>query len=490
MQDHSGGDTGTSLALLLRTRIVLGLGVFAFACRAPSRAETHATPAASPRIIASAIEPNLPAASATVRAAGPTAGALPLAGSMPRALEPDRAALVSRSAFPTCPSGATQLRRRAPDGRESVSCARVRGARVTLHGPSWAWFEGERLSRIDDYREGVRQGRSVRWFRSGVRRREGQFSRGLREGLWREFHSNGALSEEAHYEHGKMHALRYRFFASGRKSLEANYEHGVPTGEWIAFYDRDPPNLALTANLRDGREEREVTGLLPDGTAWKSEPKVDACSDGTCRSPLDLLDLEALPPLLPEPCAWGLGRNVPANELAPLVEAARHAWPKEEPGGTTSLGPAGCVERVRLSCAPNLDEEAGAEVLAEIRYRIYQADCTSASAREVSSTIAVVALSPPNASSRTWSERALIGYYRFDAPGVEQPSSLERGPSFVRLPNGEAALRVLASSDGGDCMGRRVDEIVVLRNGHAVTIKSRTLTEGNQRAEPEETDLF
>ena len=201
------------------------------------------------------------------------------------------------------------------------------------------------------------------------------------------------------------------------------------------------------------------------------------------------LDPEALPALLPEACPWGRGRNVPANQRAPVLQALRDAWPKVEPP-TPSLGPVGCVESIKLSCAPNLDDAAGAEVLAEVQYRIYQADCASASAKQVSPTTAVVALSPSKSGSPAWGSRGLIGYRSFDALGIEGTSHIEGDIGFVRLPNGEAAVRLLVSTDGGDCSGRRVDHIVLLRDGAWSTVTSRTINECNQEPEPEDADSF
>lgn len=315
---------------------------------------------------------------------------------------------------------------------------------------------------------------------------------GQRDGLWRIFHPNGVLAEEAHYDHGKLHGSRRRFFESGRRSLDANYEHGVPTGAWTAFYDRESPNVALTVPLQGGREQQRVSGFLPSGTPWSPDLKLAACQPETeCRSSLALLDLDALPPVLPEPCplgdTQGHGRSASANRFPPILQAARNAWPKADPG-TSSLAPMGCVESIRISCATDLDGEPGAEVLAEIAYHAYQPDCAAARRNGVSVTVAVVALSPGRAGA-PWSARGLLGFRGFDAPGIESPPLFELS-GFVRLPSGEAAVRALESTDGGDCSGGRVDQILLFDRGNWAVVAARTITACNQLAEPDETDHF
>lgn len=480
--------------LLSKQRAAMGLGACALACRASPRAEQATTSAAAAAATPSMIEarartltpPDSSANGQRVRTPAPVRSAI-------ASSKPDDAALVLQSAIPGCAPGLTQLSRRTSDGRENIACARVRGTKTTLHGPSWTWFDWDHLSGIDNYAEGSKQGRSVRWYRSGVRRREGEFLHGARQGLWRAFHLNGTLAEETGYDHGELHGLRRRFFESGRMSLETRYDHGAASGTWNAFYDREPPNLALTVALERGREQQAVRGFLPDGTPWKAAPSHGSCQqNGGCASALALLDLDALPPVLPEPCplggAQGHERNVAESQFASILKAARNAWPKSDPALTSSLAPMGCVDGIRISCATDLDGEPGSEVLAEIAYRVYQPDCVSAHRNSVTPTRAIVALSPPNARS-AWSARGLLGYRAFDAPGIEAPPSLEV-VGIVLLPSGEAAVRARESTDAGDCSGGRIDQVLLFGNGTWSVVTARTITACNERAEPDDADPF
>jgi hypothetical protein len=368
-----------------------------------------------------------------------------------------------------------------------------RGTEVVLNGPSWTWFTPPELNHVDEYREGVQEGRSVAWFPSGVRRREGQFVGGQRQGEWREFHPNASLAELAHYERGQPHGQSQRFFASGRKSLQASYEHGKPSGEWRAFYDQPESNVALSGVYRRGREEKPFEGYLPDGSRWANTPLIRPCRDaqGPCDPALDALDLEALPVALPVPCAWGKGRDVPASQRTRVARAAVDAWPKPIDGQITTIAPTGCVQRITLSCAPDLDGQEGAEVLAEIQYRVYTEHCgpVPEGVFEPNPSLAIVVLSPSKPGSTAFTARGLVGYEAFSAGGVEQ-GSLINGVQFVRLPNGQAALRSLVTTDAGDCSHERVDTLFMVLDGDVRTVTRRTLNKCNGAIPPDVPDLF
>jgi hypothetical protein len=345
---------------------------------------------------------------------------------------------------------------------------------------------------VDEYRDGLQDGRSVAWYPSGVRRRDGRFASGKRHGEWREFHPNKRLAELAHYERDQLHGQRQRFFPNGRKSLEASYEHGAPSGDWRAFYDQPEPNLALRGVYRRGKEAKPFEGFSLDGSRWPNTTPIQPCqaARGPCDPALDALDLEALPAALPRPCSWGTGRDLPASQRAWVARAAVDAWPPLIEGAIT-MAPTGCVERITLSCAPDLDGKAGGEVLAKIQYRIYLQDCgpVPEGVFEPSPSVAVVVLSPPGRGSTAFRARGLVGYESFSAGGIEQGSLLD-GTQFVQLPNGQTALRSLETTDAGDCGYERVDVLFMVRDAEVVTVASHTLNECNGPIPPDVPDQF
>ena len=475
---------------LRRTSAAWLLGACVLACRAPARAQLEVSSSAPPPAAGSAMAP-------AARSVGVVVSASAAPAQLPPPAKPtaDPASRVTQADFPACGPGLSRISRHAEyDRRESLSCARIRGKQITRHGPSWSWFEAESLSKVDNYADGLKQGRSIRWYRSGVQRQEGEFVHGARVGIWRTFHRSGALAEEAHYDHGALHGPRHRFFESGRPSLDANYNHGLATGSWRAFYDREPPNLALTAAVVHGKELQEFAAFTPDGAPWPSNRKLANCSVGTeCSAPLALLDLNALPGVFPEPCpmggASGRARSVPANQFSPIIVAARKAW--DRPGAEIpSLAPAGCVEAIRLSCAPDLDGAPGAELLAEIQYYIYRTGCSSPEPNGLSwsPSLAIVALSPAKAGSG-WKEHGLLGYRAFSAAGIEGGASMGIA-GFYRLPSGETAVRARESLDAGDCGGGVFDHLLLPANDDWRVVAARTVDECNQGKEPEETDDF
>jgi hypothetical protein len=432
-------------------------------------------------LVASA-EPLASASALRSRAAAVTpAQATPQLASEP-APRVDSQSLALETSFPACPSGTKVVRQSAADGRVNLSCARSGAKPLTPEGPSWTFFSDGHLARTTGYSAGLEQGASLRWYRSGVRRLEGAFEKGKRQGDWRAFHPNGTLADTLHYEVGKLDGPRQRFFASGRSALNAHYGKGVPSGKWSGYYDQDAPRLALELTLQNGREAGPVSGFLPDGKPFTREQELEPCAEGApCVSPLGLLDVEALPPLLPERCPSG---RVARAAWPPIVAAARQTF-RDDP----SFAPSGCVDEVTLSCATDLDGLPGAEVLVEIAHRMYQPSCAAARRNQVSETRVIVALSPQPNAVPAFLGRAQLGYRSFDAPGVEAGTFIEV-ESIVRLPSGDAAVRTFASTDAGDCGGGRSIHISLLREGRFRTVAVHTLNPCNGLAEPPENDPF
>ena len=138
------------------------------------------------------------------------------------------------------------------------------------------------------------------------------------------------------------------------------------------------------------------------------------------------------------------------------------------------MAPIGCIEQVSISCATDLDGDASAEVIAEIRYLAGTDECAAARRRGVTSTRALLAFVPPSPGSAAWRLLGLIGYNGFDVAGVESPAATKLS-GFVRLPDGRTALRVTRENDGADCSGQRTVDLLAAPDGKLTQIATREL---------------
>lgn len=161
------------------------------------------------------------------------------------------------------------------------------------------------------------------------------------------------------------------------------------------------------------------------------------------------LSFDDLPLATPMPCAEG-GRNTfveaPPPHWAPIVEAVQSAWP-----GGDHYGPGSCIGSVRLRCGHDFDGIPGAELLAEIRYRLPMGTAEtegpgpSCSSSERVPQAVIVALSRPSPERQAWISRGIVG---FSERGAGEGGTVIRIKRFVRLPDGAVGVSALAFTPG------------------------------------------
>lgn len=381
--------------------------------------------------------------------------------------------------FPTCPVGTHRLSQRSQDNTLRMLCAKNGAARLTPHGPSWHWLASGQLKQVEHYKDGLEHGSTTGWYANGVRQFQGEFTLGKRLGEWTSFHRNGALEEVAHYERGYREGSRRRFYDSGRKSLEAQYAHGDPVGLWNAFYDNDSVQPALVASCKGDANPQLVAGFLPDGTPWNQHHSFADCLDSkACGTPLHGLDIEALPRVLVQHCAYHRNQVVPRSHWARVLRESGILWTSALVEGQGDLAPTGCVEGISiLACAVDLDGSKGSEVIAELRYRAYAPDCKYAWLHRIGPTQALAILSPPRVGESNWHSFGTIGYRRFDAAGVESPEPASI-IGFVLLPHGGTGVRTCESRHLGECLSRpRTEHVWAIIEGRLKHLVSRTRDE-------------
>ncbi|HEY5960439.1 MAG TPA: hypothetical protein VIV60_27990, partial [Polyangiaceae bacterium] len=403
----------------------------------------------------------------------------------------DDASLVARSAFPGCPASSTLHRSTDERGIETYACEKASAASAKTrvqHGPTWRWLPTGRLLEKHNYDEGREHGPFVVWFWSGARHEDGEFVLGKRQGRHRVFHASGAMAEDAMYDSDRFDGTRRRGFENGRAALEATYDKGLPNDAWTTFYDNGERALSLV--FRDGKAIGNAERFALDGKPWPATALHEPCGYGRA-SELGHIDIESLPPIPPEPCRDGVMGTThawPLSAMHPLVAASSKAFDE-----TSECWPGKCVSSVTISCAPDLDDEPGGEVLAVIKCRVPRAcpDCGTRANVEYSVLAANVVLSPPTAGRSTWTERGFVSC-RENSDNEGYPESKVEG--YVRLPDGETAIVTVHSAAGGDDGRERCTRILYgLRRGkwQALLSGNRSLCQAAVGSEePEEFDVY
>jgi len=166
---------------------------------------------------------------------------------------------------------------------------------------------------------------------------------------------------------------------------------------------------------------------------------------------LDGVSFESLPLAAAAPCSeGGQGKfiGVPRSMWSPIVTAVQKAWPEGD-----VYGPRLCVGSVRIQCGADFDGKPGAEVLAEISYRLPQEGVSEsehplrpscASSERVPQAV-VVALSAPSSERREWTSLGIVG---FSERGAGEGGTVIRVRRLVRLPDGTSGVYARAFTPG------------------------------------------
>jgi hypothetical protein len=202
-----------------------------------------------------------------------------------------------------------------------------------------------------------------------------------------------------------------------------------------------------------GREQARATPAVASGNSPAAAPPGSTNTLGAEKSErsLDGVSFESLPPATPARCPEG-GQDkfvgVSRSLWSPIATAVQKAWPEGD-----VYGPNACIESVRVRCGADFDGKAGAEVLAEISYRLPQEgvpqsehplrpSCTS---NERVHQAVIVALSAPSSERREWTSHGIVG---FAVRGVGEGGTVIRIKRFVRLSDGRAGVYARAFNPG------------------------------------------
>lgn len=195
----------------------------------------------------------------------------------------------------------------------------------------------------------------------------------------------------------------------------------------------------------------QATPAVTSGVAPPSGATNKGSGAGESERSLDDMSFESLPLVTPTPCSQG-GQDkfigVAQSLWSPIVTAVQKAWPEGD-----VYGPRACIGSVRLRCGADFDGKPGAEVLAEISYRLPQdgvpesehplrPSCTSS---ERVPQAVVVALSAPTSERREWTSLGIVG---FSDRGAGEGGTVISIKRFVRLPDGTTGVYARAFNPG------------------------------------------
>jgi len=96
-------------------------------------------------------------------------------------------------------------------------------------------FYEDFLSYVENYKNGIKDGLSIKFYANGDTAEILEFSKGQKEGKWEQFFQEGTLKLQAWYKHNKLDGSFILFYPSGKKQVSGFYKQNNRDGEWKMF---------------------------------------------------------------------------------------------------------------------------------------------------------------------------------------------------------------------------------------------------------------
>ena len=102
----------------------------------------------------------------------------------------------------------------------------------------WVSYDAGRMVSEENYRQGLKMGKSKTYYPSGELFEEADWENNLRTGVYRAFFVSGKPYLECQMKLGQRNGFCQVFFENGELELEGFYQSGLRHNEW-KYYDKD-----------------------------------------------------------------------------------------------------------------------------------------------------------------------------------------------------------------------------------------------------------
>ena len=100
----------------------------------------------------------------------------------------------------------------------------LRGAEFSYTGKSYLLHKNGLKKRVENYKNGKKDGVQIHWHENGQKRIEANYKNGKWEGPWLSWNENGKKKSEANYKDGKKDGLWLMWHKNGQKMVETNWK--------------------------------------------------------------------------------------------------------------------------------------------------------------------------------------------------------------------------------------------------------------------------
>ncbi|MCD6201911.1 MAG: hypothetical protein J7K46_08920 [Bacteroidales bacterium] len=114
-------------------------------------------------------------------------------------------------------------------------------------------FYEDFLSYIENYKDGLKEGTSIKFYANGDTAEILEFSKGHREGKWEQFFPGNTPKMQAWYKHDRLEGSFILFYPTGEKQVSGFYKQNSRDGTWRMF--RKDGKVNLTISYKNGFAE-------------------------------------------------------------------------------------------------------------------------------------------------------------------------------------------------------------------------------------------
>ncbi len=132
----------------------------------------------------------------------------------------------------------------------------------------WKYYSyyTDSLSFIEHYRNGIKEGPSIKFYANGDTAEVILYRNGKKEGRWVQYYDNGQLKLTATYHNDRLEGTFTMYWPDGKNMLQGQYHQDVRNGKWYLFDKKGNLRKAIsyTDGIPDNLEEltREESALL------------------------------------------------------------------------------------------------------------------------------------------------------------------------------------------------------------------------------------
>jgi len=153
-----------------------------------------------------------------------------------------------------------------------ISCAKEKNGKQT------SYYENGKISKEENYKDGIKDGKWNLYYRSGKVKGEGNYKNGKKVGKQTSYYENGKVEIESNFQDGRLDGKWRFYFKNERVKFEKNFNDGKLDGKQTSYYENG--KISKEENYKSRQKNGKQTSYYENGKISKEENYKDGIKDG------------------------------------------------------------------------------------------------------------------------------------------------------------------------------------------------------------------